>query len=26
VLRQERPVPSDFDAQKLLDFSMLPAG
>ena len=26
VLRQERPIPADFDAQKLLDFSMLPAG
>ncbi|MBI2991222.1 MAG: ABC transporter substrate-binding protein, partial [Deltaproteobacteria bacterium] len=26
LLRQERPVPADFDAQKLLDFSLLPAG
>lgn len=23
-LRQDRPIPADFDAQKLLDFSMLP--
>jgi hypothetical protein len=23
-LRQERPIPADFDPQKLLDFSMLP--
>lgn len=26
VLRQERPIPADFDAEKLLDFSMLPGG
>jgi ABC-type nitrate/sulfonate/bicarbonate transport system substrate-binding protein len=26
VLRQERPIPADFDPQKVLDFSMLPAG
>lgn len=26
VLRQERPIPADFDPQKLLDFSMLPPG
>ena len=26
VLRQERPVPSDLGPEKLLDFSMLPAG
>lgn len=26
VLRQERPIPADIDAQKLLDFSLLPAG
>lgn len=26
VLRQERPVPSDLDPQKFLDFSMLPSG
>ena len=25
VLRQERPIPADVDAQKLLDFSLLPA-
>jgi ABC-type nitrate/sulfonate/bicarbonate transport system substrate-binding protein len=25
VLRQERPVPADFDVQKILDFSLLPA-
>jgi NitT/TauT family transport system substrate-binding protein len=25
VLRQERPIPADTDAQKLLDFSLLPA-
>ena len=25
VLRQDRPIPSDIDAQKLLDFSLLPA-
>jgi NitT/TauT family transport system substrate-binding protein len=25
VLRQERPIPTDFDLQKLVDFSMLPA-
>jgi NitT/TauT family transport system substrate-binding protein len=24
VLRQERPIPADFDPQKLVDFSMLP--
>jgi NitT/TauT family transport system substrate-binding protein len=26
LLRQERPIASDFDPQKLMDFSMLPAG
>ena len=26
LLRQERPVPADFDPQKLVDFSMLPGG
>lgn len=26
LLRQERPIPSDIDPQKFLDFSMLPAG
>jgi len=26
ILRQERPVPADFDLQKIVDFSMLPAG
>jgi len=26
VLRQDRPIPADIDAQKLLDFSMLPGG
>jgi NitT/TauT family transport system substrate-binding protein len=26
LLRQERPVPADFDLQKLVDFSMLPGG
>lgn len=26
LLRQERPIPADFDPQKLLDFSLLPAG
>lgn len=26
VLRQERPIPADFDPQKVLDFSLLPAG
>jgi len=26
ILRQERPVPADFDIQKIVDFSMLPAG
>jgi ABC-type nitrate/sulfonate/bicarbonate transport system substrate-binding protein len=26
VLRQERPIPADADAQKFLDFSMLPPG
>jgi NitT/TauT family transport system substrate-binding protein len=26
VLRQERPIPADTDAQKFLDFSLLPAG
>jgi NitT/TauT family transport system substrate-binding protein len=26
LLRQERPIPADFDPQKLMDFSMLPAG
>ena len=26
VLRQERPIPADTDAQKFLDFSMLPPG
>ncbi len=26
LLRQERPIPADFDPQKFLDFSMLPAG
>jgi NitT/TauT family transport system substrate-binding protein len=25
LLREDRPIPADFDAQKLLDFSMLPA-
>ncbi|HLN86235.1 MAG TPA: ABC transporter substrate-binding protein [Candidatus Limnocylindrales bacterium] len=25
LLREERPVPEDFDAEKLVDFSMLPA-
>jgi ABC-type nitrate/sulfonate/bicarbonate transport system substrate-binding protein len=25
-LRQDRPIPADFDPQKLLDFSLLPAG
>jgi hypothetical protein len=24
-LRQDRPIPADFDPQKLLDFSLLPA-
>ena len=24
LLRQERPIPADFDAQKFLDFSLLP--
>lgn len=26
VLRQDRPIPADIDAEKLLDFSLLPAG
>ncbi len=26
VLRQERPIPADFDPQKVLDFSLLPMG
>jgi NitT/TauT family transport system substrate-binding protein len=26
VLRQERPIPGDFDPQKVLDFSLLPTG
>jgi ABC-type nitrate/sulfonate/bicarbonate transport system substrate-binding protein len=26
ILRQERPIPSDFDLMKLVDFSLLPAG
>lgn len=26
VLRQDRPIPADVDAEKLLDFSLLPAG
>jgi ABC-type nitrate/sulfonate/bicarbonate transport system substrate-binding protein len=26
LLRQERPIPADFDPLKLLDFSLLPAG
>ena len=26
ILRQERPVPADFDIQKIVDFSMLPPG
>ena len=26
LLRQERPIPADFDPQKFLVFSMLPAG
>ena len=26
LLRQERPIPADFDPQKITDFSMLPAG
>ncbi len=26
LLRQDRPIPADFDPQKVLDFSMLPAG
>jgi len=26
VLRQERPIPADFDPQKALDFSLLPTG
>jgi len=26
LLRQERSVPADLDPQKLVDFSMLPAG
>ncbi len=26
VLRQERPIPADFDPQKVLDFSLLPTG
>lgn len=26
ILRQERPVPADFDLQRIVDFSMLPAG
>jgi len=26
VLRQDRPIPADIDAQKFLDFSLLPAG
>jgi ABC-type nitrate/sulfonate/bicarbonate transport system substrate-binding protein len=25
ILRQERPVPADFDLQKVVDFSLLPA-
>ncbi len=26
VLREERPIPADFDPQKVLDFSLLPTG
>lgn len=26
ILRQERPIPANFDAEKLLDFSMIPTG
>jgi NitT/TauT family transport system substrate-binding protein len=26
LLRQERPIPADFDVQKVVDFSMLPQG
>jgi len=26
LLRQDRPIPADYDAQKILDFSMLPSG
>jgi NitT/TauT family transport system substrate-binding protein len=26
ILRQERPIPSDFDPMKLVDFSLLPGG
>ena len=26
ILRQERPIPADLDAQKFLDFSLLPVG
>jgi ABC-type nitrate/sulfonate/bicarbonate transport system substrate-binding protein len=26
ILRQERPIPSDFDLMKLVDFSLLPPG
>ena len=26
ILRQERPIPSDIDPQKFLDFSLLPSG
>jgi len=25
ILRQERPIPADFDLQKVVDFSLLPA-
>jgi hypothetical protein len=25
ILREERPVPEDFDVEKLVDFSMLPS-
>jgi ABC-type nitrate/sulfonate/bicarbonate transport system substrate-binding protein len=25
LLRQDRPIPADFDVQKILDFSLLPA-
>jgi hypothetical protein len=26
ILRQERPIPADFDPMKLVDFSFLPGG
>jgi hypothetical protein len=26
LLRQERPIPADFDPMKLVDFSLLPGG